>query len=227
MRRKLLSVLGGSLIIAIPLLLAVLIILSASTPTLKQLDYAAVTLVAETGFGSGMLVTGRTNTYVWTAGHVAARADTNGCLRVVQLIVKNGTVVGSVTRVAHVVICDPEADLAVLAIDEVIPSVGRFDYRLPNKGDSVTHIGSPFGLDGANSVCPGVVMRLGVETPVGTFDLSTAPVAPGCSGGPFFNRRGGCVGLGLRSSPPYAAYVPTRVILAWARSNHVEYAMGR
>lgn len=119
-----------------------------------------------------------------TAEHVVAGVYDGGGRRVV------------VTRppdryVATIIRADPGDDLAVLAVDAVLPALTTTRSG-PGIGDPVLAAGSSLGLQG--SVSTGVVGGIRVEGGVDYLQF-TAPVSPGNSGGPLVDRFGRVLGV--------------------------------
>ncbi len=127
------------------------------------------------------------------------------------VLVTNAHVVGGADRVtvtlpdaermdAVVVGADPSNDLAVLRVDAEdlpVPAWSEVD-NMPEVGESVVAIGSPFGLDG--TVTSGIVSALGrsLSTPqVALVDLvqTDAAINPGNSGGALVDSQGRVIGV--------------------------------
>lgn len=127
------------------------------------------------------------------------------------VLVTNAHVVGGADRVtvtlpdaermdAEVVGTDPSNDLAVLRVDAddlPVPAWSGVD-TLPEVGEPVVAIGSPFGLDG--TVTSGIVSALGrsLSTPqVALVDLvqTDAAMNPGNSGGALVDGQGRVIGV--------------------------------
>lgn len=101
---------------------------------------------------------------------------------------------------------DPYADLAVLSVEDNVPSDKFRPLRVVSSsmlkvGDPVIAIGNPYGLMG--SMTSGVVSALGrtiTEDYTGGFAIAnviqtSAPINPGNSGGPLLNLNGEVVGI--------------------------------
>jgi len=111
------------------------------------------------------------------------------------------------TMKARVWAADPRGDLAVLKVDrdDLVP-VKIADWSIVARGQWSITLGNPYGIgaDGNLSVSIGVISNLDRTLPgLGEVDdrfyadmiQTTAPIHPGCSGGPLFNIRGELVGV--------------------------------
>lgn len=108
--------------------------------------------------------------HVWSEGHVG-----------VEVRQENQTYVGTIVQVSRA------EDLAALTVPVEFPIL-ELSEGLPDIGDAVVVIGSPFGLEG--SVVTGIVSahREG-------YIQFSAPVSPGDSGGPVLEADGSVVGV--------------------------------
>lgn len=136
--------------------------------------------------GSGAIISAKRG-YIVTNAHVVA----NGKLIIVRL--KN-----SRRYVAKLIGIDRGFDIAVLKINATgLEQLNFADSDKLRVGDSVTAIGSPFGLD--QTVTSGVVSALNVNTPkiegFQSFIQTDASINPGNSGGPLLNMQGKIVGI--------------------------------
>jgi len=108
---------------------------------------------------------------------------------------------------ATLVAADPRGDLAVLKVerDNLTPA-RTVNWSDVARGQWTITLGNPYGLgnDGKLSVAVGVIANLGRRLPgLGEVDdrfysdmiQTTAPIHPGCSGGPLFNIHGELVGV--------------------------------
>ncbi len=97
----------------------------------------------------------------------------------------------------RIVAVNAEMDLALLKIEEAlgvdIPQLLLGDPRRVRVGDEVFAIGNPLGLDRTTS--QGIVSKVGRNIGGRLFLQTTAPIAPGNSGGPLFNDRGQVIGV--------------------------------
>lgn len=81
---------------------------------------------------------------------------------------------------------DPENDLAFIYLAEELPPLT--DAAIPEVGDPVVAIGSPYGLEG--TVTTGVISQVHDE-----WYQSDAAMNPGNSGGPLLDRHGAVLGI--------------------------------
>jgi putative serine protease PepD len=148
-----------------------------------------------TGNGSGVAYKsdGEGGTYIITNNHVVDGA-TRIAVREPNGDRFDGTLVGQ----------DAETDIAVVRIEDKLPTLDVADSEDLNVGQSVVAIGSPFGL--AHSVTVGVISALGRSLPdfgvaaPGTYPLidviqTDAAINPGNSGGALVDREGKLVGI--------------------------------
>lgn len=135
------------------------------------------------------------------------------------LVVTNGHVVGSATRVivrlqdgtelqARTVGLDEAVDIALLRIEAGRPltAVPLGQSARLRVGQWVMAAGNPFGLGG--SVTSGIVSALGRDIGVGPFDdfiQTDAPINPGNSGGPLFSMEGEVIGINTAIYSPSGA----------------------
>lgn len=112
---------------------------------------------------------------------------------------------GRLYQVLQVLAFDPDLDLAVFRLGRVFE--GRIEWpdslhALPvgsigdvSVGDPVAIISSPRGLE--NTVSDGLISGIRDEDDGRVLQIS-APISPGSSGGPVFDRRGNVVGIATR-----------------------------
>jgi serine protease Do len=97
----------------------------------------------------------------------------------------------------RIVAVNAEMDLALLKIEQElevdIPQLLLGDSRRVRVGDEVFAIGNPLGLERTTS--QGIVSKVGRNIGGRLFLQTTAPIAPGNSGGPLFNDRGQVIGV--------------------------------
>lgn len=133
------------------------------------------------------------------SGYVATNAHVVRCAEKITLTLSDKTQLP-----AHVLVADPDNDLAVLKIDppkagEGLPflPLGRSDDLMV--GETVVAIGNPMGY--SNSVTTGVVSAVDrtMEFPGGVvyknLIQTDAPINPGNSGGPLLNIHGELIGI--------------------------------
>lgn len=96
---------------------------------------------------------------------------------------------GSTNPVQGVVGYDPNRDVAVLKVDNLVAEpLPLADSDRVQIGDKVVAIGSPLAIQ--NTISDGIIS--GIRS--GVLQTST-PISPGSSGGPLFNRQGEVVGI--------------------------------
>ncbi len=131
--------------------------------------------------GSGFIV--RADGAVVTNYHVISNA--------VDIKVKAGDKVLDVEGLIHT---DKENDLVILKIKgEKLPVVKLGDIEKANIGEKVYVISSPQGLE--NTISDGILSGIREITPERKVLQITAPVSPGSSGGPVFNKDGEVIGI--------------------------------
>jgi serine protease DegS len=139
----------------------------------------------ETSLGSGVIINAKG--YILTNNHVIEGADT------IQVTLRDGR-----TVTALLVGSDPEADLAVLKIDqENLPAITIGDADALRVGDVVLAIGNPFGV--GQTVTLGIVSATGRSSlGINTFEnfiQTDAAINPGNSGGALITARGELIGI--------------------------------
>ena len=139
----------------------------------------------ETSLGSGVIVNARG--YILTNNHVIEGADA------IQVTLRDGR-----TLAAKLVGSDPEADLAVLKVEQEnlpILTIGNADAL--RVGDVVLAIGNPFGV--GQTVTLGIVSATGRSSlGINTFEnfiQTDAAINPGNSGGALISARGELIGI--------------------------------
>jgi serine protease DegS len=139
----------------------------------------------ETSLGSGVII--NANGYILTNNHVIEGADA------IQVTLRDGR-----SAEAKVVGSDPEADLAVLKIEqEKLPAITIGDADALRVGDVVLAIGNPFGV--GQTVTLGIVSATGRSSlGINTFEnfiQTDAAINPGNSGGALITARGELIGI--------------------------------
>ena len=139
--------------------------------------------------GSGVLIA--TDGKVMTAAHVVQAMD--------EISVE---FIGGETVPARVIASEPAADLSLLQLDHVPPSVlvaAMANSDVVRVGDQVIVIGAPYGLRHSVSVgwisarwAPNTVYK---AMPLAEFFQTDAVINTGNSGGPMFNMAGEVVGI--------------------------------
>jgi S1-C subfamily serine protease len=152
-------------------------------PLAKRVLKSVFTVQTETGLGSGFVAwRDSTGTYIVTANHVVADQLGTG----VNISRKGGQWTGEIAGT------DPKHDLAVIRMEGQPAGAGPLwqtpRKTLPQTGDQLLLVGSPYGLYG--TVTTGVVSRVtwnAIQT--------DAAANPGNSGGPALDRAGHVVGV--------------------------------
>jgi S1-C subfamily serine protease len=152
-------------------------------PLAKRVLRSVFTVQTESGLGSGFVAwRDSTGTYIVTANHVVAGQLGNG----VNISRKGGQWTGEIAGT------DPKHDLAVIRMEGqpagAAPLWQSPRKTLPQTGDQLLLVGSPYGLYG--TVTTGVVSRVtwsAIQT--------DAAANPGNSGGPALDRAGHVVGV--------------------------------
>lgn len=133
------------------------------------------------GTGTGFIV--RADGIVITNFHVIAGA------RSALIKLKNGEVYDRVS----VIDFHPHRDIAVLKIQAVgLPTVTLGDSSAMEQGDWCVAIGNPKGLE--HTVSDGLISAIRIMEGNQMLQIS-APISPGSSGGPLYNRKGEVVGI--------------------------------
>lgn len=102
---------------------------------------------------------------------------------------KNGEVYDRVWVIDY----HPRRDIAVLKIQGVnLPTVSLGDSETVEQGDWCVAIGNPKGLE--HTVSDGLISAIRIMEGNQMFQIS-APISPGSSGGPLYNRQGQVVGI--------------------------------
>lgn len=139
----------------------------------------------EASLGSGVIVNEKG--YILTNNHVIEGADA------IQVTLRDGR-----TSEAKLVGSDPEADLAVLKIEQGnLPAITLGDANALRVGDVVLAIGNPFGV--GQTVTLGIVSATGRSSlGINTFEnfiQTDAAINPGNSGGALITARGELIGI--------------------------------
>lgn len=142
------------------------------------------------GVGTGFILT--SDGYIATNYHVIDGADTNN----ITVLLSSGE-----TYKAELIGGDEVADLAVIKIDAKnlpVAELGNSDATV--EGEFVVAIGSPGGVEFANSNTFGIVSSANREVEVSegkkmTLIQTDAAINPGNSGGPLVNTKGQVIGI--------------------------------
>lgn len=129
---------------------------------------------------------------------------------------------------AQVIGRDPDSDLAIIKVEELIPEVHPLPLADSDQvlvGDRVIAIGNPFGL--SNTMTYGIVSAVGRVIPSGftQFNIpqtiqTDAAINPGNSGGPLINTNGEVIGVnaqirtadGVRASAGVGFAIPSNIL---------------
>jgi len=158
----------------------------------EELGPAIVVVKTPSGLGTGWFC--NREGYLVTNNHVVAgeRSIT------VTMFRKGAEGFGKkVLKKVRIIALNDDIDLALLKVEEEIdiayPQLHIGDSTALKSGDPVFAIGNPLGLE--RSVSPGEVSKASRNMTGRLYIQTTAPIAPGNSGGPLFNERGEVVGV--------------------------------
>ncbi len=162
-----------------------------------ELGQAIVVVKTPSGLGTGWFV--NPEGYLVTNHHVVAGERT---IKVTVFPRQGKTLGRKVYRKVRIVALNAEMDLALLKIEEPlgidVPRLHLGDSRRVKVGDKAFAIGNPLGLE--RSTSEGIVSKVGRNIGGRLFLQTTAPIAPGNSGGPLFNYRGEVIGVVSRGA---------------------------
>jgi serine protease Do len=137
--------------------------------------------LVQSALGSGVIVTNEG--HIITNNHVVDQVDD------IEVQLADGQ-----TKKARLVGADPQADLAVLKIDNPgIKPLVLADSDNVQVGDFVLAIGNPFGFE--ETVTDGIISYKGRASDIGELLQTNAAINPGNSGGPLINVRGEVIGI--------------------------------
>ena len=153
------------------------------TPLANRILKSVFTIEAGPRFGSGFAAWSQGgNLYVITANHVVAETT-----RPFVNVTRNEK-----SWSGEIAATDPANDLAVIRVSgkpaNAAPLWQRPDRTLPQTGDQLLLVGSPYGLEG--TVTTGIVSRVTARV-----IQTDAAANPGNSGGPALDRKGRIVGI--------------------------------
>ena len=158
----------------------------------EELGPAIVVVKTPAGMGTGWFCSPAG--YIVTNQHVIANEQS---ITVTAFKREGGRFERKVFKKVKLVALDPHIDLALLRIEEdidmQIPQLYIGDSRELKAGDEVFSIGNPMGLE--RSTAQGIVSKVNRNFNGRLYVQTTAPIAPGNSGGPLFNERGEVVGV--------------------------------
>lgn len=211
-----------------------LVALSLGDTIPKRCYNNTVALQDAMGHGSGVLFTRGSETFIWTAAHVAEHfMKPDGTFS--EIMVSQGRK----TAKARVIRCGDSYvthDLALLQLTEGDLKGGARFYKAFNEvelGQEIIHCGAPYNVKlFGNYLFFGHMSHIGrmVSVPFlvleREMDQCDVIVYPGCSGGPIFDAKTGDI-LGLLSlaaDPGLTAITPTRIIYEWAKNHDCLWA---
>lgn len=162
-----------------------------------ELGQAIAVVKTPSGLGTGWFV--NPTGYLVTNHHVVAGERT---IKVTVFPRQGKTLGRKVYRKVRIVALNAEMDLALLKVEEAlgfeVPRLHLGDSRRVKVGDKAFAIGNPLGLE--RSTSEGIVSKVGRNIGGRLFLQTTAPIAPGNSGGPLFNNRGEVIGVVSRGA---------------------------
>lgn len=189
--------------------------------------------------------------FVWTAGHLvhntrefalqlfsleSINEKVPGLLNVVTVtyyqtknskIISTNIQIGTVIKYSH-----PSTngiDIALIRLRNPIPStkstVFHLEDSIPQLGDDVFTISSPYGLYGTAS--KGIYSFIGrIDSERAEYDQTTMPIFPGSSGAGVFLSNGKCVGFAIAIKHPSLNFIlPIRKVKEWAIRENVLWAL--
>jgi len=158
----------------------------------EQLGDAIVVVRTPSGMGTGWFC--NPEGYIVTNQHVIANEQS---ISVTVFKREGSRFEKKVFKKVKLVALDPDLDLALLRIEEEmgleIPQLYIGDSTALGEGDEVFTIGNPMGLE--RSTAQGIISKINRNMGGRLYIQTTAPIAPGNSGGPLFNERGEVVGV--------------------------------
>lgn len=147
------------------------------------------------GTGSGVIMSA--DGYIITNNHVVTDETTGAVLDKITIYMSDGT-----TFPAEVKGCDEQTDLAVLKIDPAGTTLTPAEFGDSNSlqpGEEVYAIGSPGGLELANTITGGHISALNrditIDDRVMSLIQTDAAINPGNSGGALINKYGQVIGI--------------------------------
>jgi putative serine protease PepD len=150
--------------------------------TAERVKASVFTIISSSGRGSAWVAgTEEGRSILVTNNHVVGSEARPGTM--VTVIREELRVEGEVVRI------DGERDLAIVAVDEELPTLAVTD-DVPRVGEPILVVGSPLGLE--QSVVTGIISALRDEH----IQIS-APLNPGNSGGPVVDASGDVIGVAV------------------------------
>ena len=158
----------------------------------EQLGAAIVVVKTPSGQGTGWFC--HPDGYVVTNQHVIAGEQS---ITITARMREKDRLGKRVFRNVKLVALNQHVDLALLKIEEdldiQIPQLYIGDSTTLKEGEKVFTIGNPMGLE--LSIAQGIISKVNRNLDGRLYVQTTAPIAPGNSGGPLFNERGQVVGV--------------------------------
>ena len=158
----------------------------------EALGQAIVVVRTPSGMGTGWFCD--PGGYIVTNQHVIANEQS---ITVTAFKREDGRFEKKVFKKVKLVALDANIDLALLHVEEElgmdIPQLYVGDSTILKEGDPVFTIGNPMGLE--RSTGEGIVSKTNRNLDGRLYIQTTAPIAPGNSGGPLFNERGEVIGV--------------------------------
>ena len=158
----------------------------------EELGGAIAVVRTPSGMGTGWFCS--PEGYLVTNQHVIANEQS---VSVTVFKREGGRFEKRVFKKVKLVALDQDMDLALLRIEEdmdmEIPQLYVGDSTALSQGDEVFTIGNPMGLE--RSTAQGIVSKINRNMSGRLYIQTTAPIAPGNSGGPLFNERGQVIGV--------------------------------
>lgn len=149
----------------------------------------------EGGTGSGVIMSAEG--YIITNHHVVTNENTGAALDKITVVMSDGTSLPAAVKGV-----DKQTDLAVLKVDPAGVQITPAEFGDSNKlqpGETVFAIGSPGGLELANTITGGHISALNrditIDDRVMSLIQTDAAINPGNSGGALINKYGQVIGI--------------------------------
>ena len=164
----------------------------ATRELVAELGPSIVVVKTPSGLGTGWFVNG--DGYLITNNHVIARERSI----TVTMFHKDAQRFGKkVYKKVRIIALNDDIDLALLKIEEPIeveyPQLYLGESSVLQVGDKAFAVGNPLGLE--RSTSEGIISKVARSMSGRLYIQTTAPIAPGNSGGPLFNERGEVIGV--------------------------------
>lgn len=151
--------------------------------------------------------------FLWTAAHLFDEGDSDAMVELTA---------GDQVKV-KILVCDHEADLAVLELPEGMSIDGPKWGKIARLGEPVYVVGSPYGE--INSVTSGIVSFLGRKLlpQWKELDQTDATAWKGNSGGGVYRQSSGeLVGILVAGKhPTHVYFIPVRAMREWAKTQNL------